>query len=133
MSKFTRSTKMNSTVIKQALHNASLLSEIHHLSETIHLGLINIDRLRQVGRERWRTGNVQGPDHEILETIEGLEGFHASMDAKVKELILQTSDAWDESNTEVRLIYHASLRDSVTDWERVIGELKTAILAILAE
>jgi hypothetical protein len=29
--------------------------------------------------------------------------------------------------------YHTWLRDGVTDWERMIGELKTTILVILAE
>ena len=123
---------MNSAAINQTLRNASLLTEIHHLSETIHLGLINIDRLRQVGRERWRTTNVQEAYHHILETIEELEGFHASMHAKVEELILQSSDTGEEYNTEIRPTYHTSLRASVTDCERVIRELKTTVLAILA-
>jgi len=133
MSKTTRSTKMNLTAVDHALRNASLLTEIYHLSDTIHLGLINIDRLHQVGRERSRSSNVQETDHEILETIEELEGFHASMRAKVEELILQTSNVCEDNDTEIVPKYHTSLRDSVTDWEKVIEELKTAILAILAE
>lgn len=124
---------MNSTAIDHTLSYDSLLTEIHHLSETIHLGLINIDRLRQVGRERWRSSNVQEIDYEILETIEELEGFHASMRAKVEELVLQTLEVCEDNNMEMGPTYHTSLRDSVTDWERVIGELKTTILAILAE
>jgi hypothetical protein len=121
---------MNSAAINQTLRNASLLTEIHHLSETIHLGLINIDRLRQVGRERWRTSNIE-TNHDILETIEELEGFYASMHAKVEELILQSSGTCEEYNTEISPTYHTSLRASVTDWERVIRGLKTTVLAIL--
>jgi hypothetical protein len=80
---------MDSTAIEHALGNDSLLTEIHYIGEIIHLRLTIIDRLRQVGRERWRSSNLQETDHEILETIEELEGFHAIMRAKVEELILQ--------------------------------------------
>jgi hypothetical protein len=121
-SETTHTTKLDPIITIQTLRNASLLdiSESHDL---IHACTVQINCRRQVGRGNWREAgglnNVQKINHIIIEIVEKLEDFQVSMRVKVVELALSSSHEGGD-NTEVRSSVHATPKDSVTEWERVI-------------